>query len=186
VGFELEVCPVGIPEEQGEGESVAAFVRRLATQKAEAAARSETWQASKAAALIAADTVVHVDDHQALGKPADAADANAMLSMLVGRPHYVSTAYAIIAPEEFAPACVEVRTTTVEFQPLDDAAIDAYVETGESFGKAGAYAIQGRASAFVKRIEGNWDTVVGLPVSDVIQSLFALNLLSRFPFATVS
>jgi septum formation protein len=150
------------------GEPAAALVRRLALGKAVAAlplAARGQW-------VLGADTVVVLGNH-ILGKPADAADASAMLSLLSGRVHRVYTGIALLR-EGHGPlqAC---PCTRVGFRELGEAEIAAYVATGEPLGKAGAYAIQGRAAAFVRGIAGSWSNVVGLP-------LFELDaLLRRLP-----
>ena len=110
--------------------------------------------------VIAADTIV-VNDGVVLGKPADAAEAFAMLRSLSGKAHQVMTGMAVICQEKTV-ICTEV--TDVYFRPLSDGEIRRYVETGEPMDKAGAYGIQGGAALFVEKIHGDYYNVMGLPV----------------------
>jgi septum formation protein len=119
------------------------------------------------AVVLAADTVV-VAGGEILGKPADSADARRMLRLLSGAVHDVHTAVVIRAQSTERS---EVVTTRVWFQALEDAQISWYVDSGEPEGKAGAYAIQGRAARFIERIDGSWSNVVGLPVATVYRLL---------------
>ncbi len=103
-----------------------------------------------------------------LGKPADAADARRMLGLLSGRTHTVLTAVCLVDPAaEPGRVQTSVARTNVEFAPLSHAEIAWYVASGETAGKAGAYAVQGLASRFVTRIDGSYSNVVGLPVAVV-------------------
>jgi len=124
---------------------------------------------SEAVPMLAADTVVDLDG-LALGKPSDAADATRMLGMLSGRKHAVHTAFAL-APAPNATWVEERATTRVRFYPLAPSEIAEYVATGEPFDKAGAYGIQGRAASLVEEIEGDFYTVMGLPLARVIRAL---------------
>lgn len=111
--------------------------------------------------LIASDTTVCIDG-EILGKPRDAEDARRMLTALSGRRHeVVSGIYLSLDGRE----AVSHAVTGVEFAPLTDREIDAYIRSGEPYGKAGAYAIQGLAAAFVRGIRGDYFNVVGLPVN---------------------
>jgi len=125
------------------------------------------------AVILAADTVVVVDG-KILGKPLDSDDARRMLSLLAGRVHDVHTAVVV---RHGAALCYGVVTTRVWFQRLAEAEISWYVSSGEPQGKAGAYAIQGRAARFIERIEGSWSNVVGLPIATVYQFLHELHLI---------
>ena len=112
--------------------------------------------------IIAADTVVVIDG-TVLGKPGDEEDAKRMLRMLCGRWHTVLTGLAVLtAPEHLEFTSFE--ETRVKFKKLSDREVEFYVATGEPFGKAGGYAIQGYASLFIDRLEGCYFNVVGLPV----------------------
>jgi septum formation protein len=115
--------------------------------------------------VLGADTAVIVEG-QVLGKPADPDDASRMLRMLSGRSHQVLTGVCLVrAPGRLES--LEHSSTTVWFRDLSGAEIRDYVSSGEPFDKAGAYAVQGRASRFVTRIKGCYSNVVGLPVSRV-------------------
>ncbi len=120
--------------------------------------------------ILAADTIVMVDG-QVLGKPADADDAKRMLRLLSGREHTVMTAVYLSWPgsESAVRQQARVERTVVEFAPLTEEEIDWYVASGEPMDKAGAYAVQGLASRFVRRINGSYSNVVGLPVAVVYQ-----------------
>ena len=144
-GYEFEVAPADIDERRLDGEPPLAYVRRLAREKAAFVARGRPE-----AVVVGADTVVVIDD-AILGKPADDADAAGMLRRLSGRAHEVLTGVALHSPH--AQRC-DVDTTRVTFRELTDEEIAWYVWSEEPVGKAGAYAIQGRASRFVTRIEG--------------------------------
>lgn len=113
--------------------------------------------------VLGADTVVALDGH-IYGKPKDAADACRMLAALSGRAHTVSTGIALALGGEVFQDAV---TTKVFFAPMSRAEIEQYVQTGEPMGKAGGYAVQGRAAAFIERIEGSYSNVVGLPLHAV-------------------
>lgn len=117
--------------------------------------------------VLAADTMV-VDQGELLGKPRDSAHAARMLTRLSGSRHEVVTGVALARGGVVES---DVASTTVEFRALARAEVDAYVATGEGLDKAGAYAIQGGAAAFVARLEGSWDTVIGLPIA-LVRQLF--------------
>jgi septum formation protein len=120
--------------------------------------------------VIAADTVVALGT-RLLGKPADAADARAMLHALQGREHLVATGVAVARGARLESGVAQAR---VAFLPLLGPQIEAYVATGEPFDKAGGYALQGAAAAFARLVEGSPDTVVGLPVELLRRLLEAL------------
>ena len=124
--------------------------------------------------VLGADTIVVVDG-EVLGKPGDREEAAAMLRRLSGREHRVVTAWAAVDCRDGAVRR-GVSTTTVTFRDLDAATIDAYVATGEPDDKAGAYGIQGRGALLVARVDGDWPTVVGLPVGDVVPVLRELGV----------
>ena len=175
VGVAYELLLPGV-EEDAEAletvcadESPAAYVQRVTHAKADAAV--QRWQRRQLppAPILCADTTVALDD-RVLGKPADAADAVAMLRQLSGRRHQVLTALVLHDPAsgQRQSAC---SVSDVWFDTLDDARIDAYVATGEPFGKAGSYGIQGRAAAWVARIAGSFSGIVGLPLFELDQLL---------------
>jgi len=125
--------------------------------------------------FLGADTAV-VLDGDVLGKPRDDADAARMLARLGGRIHEVVTAYEVY-DKAAGRRDGGIVTTRVEFKALDAAEIDAYVATGEPRGKAGAYAIQGRAASMVRRVEGSYTNVIGLPLCEVVETLAAMGAL---------
>lgn len=169
-GFTIVTCPQDIDESPKVGEKPEALVERLAYQKALAA----RFEAKPGDVILAADTIVALDGIK-LGKPADADDAKRMLRMLSGREHTVSTGVCIIVGEKDTSVPLSIKsffeTTKVEFFELSDAEIDAYVATGEPMDKAGAYGIQGLGRALVKRLDGDYFNVVGLPVARVLRML---------------
>lgn len=162
-GYQFHVVPADVDEQVLEGESPVDYVRRLAIVKAEAAAIADPRTV-----VLAADTTVSIDRH-ILGKPEDEADARRMLAHLAGREHAVHTGVAV---RHGTDVVSEVATTRVHFLPLSDAEIAWYVRSGEPDGKAGAYAIQGRAARFIDWIEGSYSNVVGLPMH-VVHRLLA-------------
>lgn len=117
--------------------------------------------------VLGADTLVLLDG-KPLGKPVNKDDARHMLRKLSGREHYVYTGVAILSEGR---RVIFTTVTKVEFFPLSDREIDAYIATGEPMDKAGAYGIQGRGCLLVKRIHGDYFTVVGLPVAEVVRHL---------------
>jgi septum formation protein len=124
--------------------------------------------------VLGADTVV-VCDGVVLGKPADDREAAVMIRLLSGRWHDVLTGVALWHAER---RCDDVASTRVAFRPLSDSDVTWYVASGEPSGKAGAYAIQGRASRFVTRIEGSYSNVVGLPMEVVDRLLRSIGILT--------
>ncbi len=143
------------------------YVLRLAREKALAAADMIHARRLAARPALAADTTVVCDD-VILGKPADAADAARMLGLLAGREHRVLTAVAVARGD-----AVEVRVSEsrVWFRALAADEIRRYVATGEPNDKAGAYAVQGRAAAFITRIEGSYSGIMGLPLAETADLL---------------
>ncbi len=167
-GLPAVIRPANIPEAPQPGESPAAYVSRLAREKALAVT------ATPQEAVLAADTTV-VAGQSILEKPADAAAARSMLLQLSARSHEVLTGVCLIWQGQLIE---HVERTLVEFAPLTPEEIAWYVSTGEPFDKAGGYGIQGFASRFVSRIEGCFFNVVGLPVPRVYQMLQQANLLA--------
>lgn len=163
-GYAFDVAPAQVDETPEPGEASNVYALRVARDKARVAAADYRLAES---VVLAADTVV-VRDGQLLGKPRDPDDAARMLSLLSGGWHEVLTAVVVISGERER---AEVETTRVRFVPLSPADIAWYVASGEPEGKAGAYAIQGRAARFIDRIEGSWSNVVGLPVATVCRLL---------------
>ena len=158
----FEVHPAHIAEDPLPGEPAKACAERLARQKALAVARQRPQDF-----VLGADTVVVVDG-QLLGKPSDAADAARMLRMLSGREHQVITGVCLVVSGQSSSAS---ETTHVTVSEITDKEIADYVASGEPMDKAGAYAIQGIASRWIPRIEGDYSNVVGLPMALVCQML---------------
>ncbi len=160
LGVEHGVLEVDVIEERQPGEPPEDYVSRVAREKAGAGLLQV--MSSPGALVLGADTEVVLGD-RVYGKPVDGADAARMLRELSGRAHRVLTAVWLLdaGREEHL-----LSETTVEFCALDESDIAGYVDTGEWRGKAGAYGIQGRAGAFVPRIEGSYTGVMGLPVHE--------------------
>lgn len=164
-GVKFSILPANVDESLHPGEPAAVYVERLAREKALAAAR----KTGRGDWVLGADTAV-VAAGQILGKPCDQDDAMRMLRLLSGGSHSVVTGFCIVR----APNSVEAlhhAVSTVIFRPLTIDEMQVYIETGESFGKAGAYAIQENGDKFVERIEGDLNNIVGLPVADVLVDL---------------
>ena len=157
-GYEFTAAPTDVSEEYLRGTPPMQIVEQLATRKASAAAK-ENPQAT----VLGADTLV-VLKGRVLGKPKDEADAKAMLALLAGNVHQVYTGYCIISGSNLL--CGH-ECTSVEFYPLNETEINAYVATGESMDKAGAYGIQGRGALLIKRIDGDFYNVMGLPIGKI-------------------
>lgn len=168
-GQRFEVRPSAAPEPVPGAERPRDYVRRVARAKAEEVGREVPgrW-------ILAADTVVVAGD-TILGKPLDGHDARAMLRRLSAREHEVLTAWVLLDP---SGACFRdgVVSTSVRFRALTTEEIEAYVEGGEPLDKAGAYAIQGEAKAFVERFDGSHTNVIGLPLDQVREACRAAGL----------
>ena len=149
------------------GELPADYVVRVTQAKLDAARRRWRRSGLRPAPILCADTTVALG-RDVLGKPADAADALATLTRLAGRTHRVITAVAVASGRRQWQA---ISVSRVRFGPIPAAAIDAYVASGEPFGKAGAYAVQSGAAAWVERIEGSYSGIMGLPLFETAQLL---------------
>lgn len=167
IGIDCRVGPVAIDETPAPGESATALVERLARAKATAAV-----PAAGAAVVLAADTCVEVDG-ELLGKPVDAAAADAMLARLSGRSHHVHSGIAVAADGATAASVV---TTRVTFRAITPAERAAYWASGEPADKAGAYAVQGLGAIFVRSLEGSYSNVVGLPLFETAARLAAVGI----------
>jgi septum formation protein len=189
IGLAPVVRPADLDESPLPGERADALVLRLALAKAARAAAGATETGATAAVsarvgaagdevVLAADTEV-VLDGRALGKPADDAEAETMLTALAGRTHEVMTGLAVRRGELVV---TERVVTTVTFRPLRPTEIAWYLATGEARGKAGAYALQGAGAALVDRIEGSDTNVIGLPLPATVALLRAVGL-EPFPAA---
>jgi len=153
------------------GESAGAFAARVATAKARFGLEVLGMRQLAVRPVLAADTVVVVDS-EILGKPADRAEAASFLRRLAGRMHEVRTFVAVACG---SPARLELVTaesvSAVRFGPLTEAQIERYCGGGEPYDKAGGYAIQGMAAAFIERLEGSYSGVMGLPLFETAQLL---------------
>ena len=164
---------IDVDETPRTGESPDEYVLRVTRDKAQAAVDSVRKRRLAMRPVLAADTTVVCDD-VILGKPADAADATRMLGLLAGRSHRVLTAVAIADGDAVATRMSESQ---VWFRALDEGEIRRYVATGESVDKAGAYAVQGRAAAFITRIEGSYSGIMGLPLAETAELLRSHGLI---------
>ena len=165
-------APPGEDEPQHPGESAADYVQRTARDKAE---RGRDWlraQALPVLPLLAADTTVILDG-QVLGKPADRDDAIRILQALSGQTHQVHTAVALWTGDRLLEA---VSITHVRMRPLELDEIARYCDSGEPYGKAGAYGIQGLAGIFVANIDGSYTGVMGLPLFETANLLRAAGI----------
>ncbi|MBL0042008.1 MAG: septum formation inhibitor Maf [Xanthomonadales bacterium] len=160
IGVVFEPLEVGVDETPAGGESPLDYVRRVAREKAGAGLLQVA--AVPGALVLGADTEV-VLDGLVFGKPADAADAARMLRLLSGRTHQVISAVALVSAGREVES---VSVSEVRFAMIDEPAIAAYIATGEPFGKAGAYAIQGRGATLVAHLSGSFSGVMGLPVHE--------------------
>lgn len=171
LGVRFGLLDVDVPEQRLPGEPPETYVSRVAREKAGAGLLAVVG--SPGAVVLGADTEVVLDD-VVYGKPADAAQAREMLLGLAGRTHrVVSTVWLVDAGRERCATCI----TQVAFAALSPAQVDAYVATGECFGKAGAYAIQGRAAAFVSHLSGSHSGVMGLPLHETARLLREFDLI---------
>jgi len=168
-GLEFKVAAANLNEDLLENESAAAYVQRLAEEKAQV-----VWNAHESfdtpndpLVVLGADTCVVVDGH-ILGKPTDTADARRMLKLLSGRTHAVLTGIAVVTGTKVLR---DLDITQVTFNCVTDSEIAQYIVSDEPLDKAGAYAIQGYAARWIPRIEGCYFNVVGLPIARTIALL---------------
>lgn len=165
IGIDPHVLTLDVPEQRQPGEPPEDYVNRVAREKAGAGLLQVA--AVPGAVVLAADTEVILGD-TVYGKPVDAGDAARMLSELSGLEHRVLSVVWLVSAGYEAHAVSESR---VRFATLAPAAIAAYVESGEWQGKAGAYAIQGRAAAFIAHLSGSYSGVMGLPLHETAHLL---------------
>ena len=171
VGLEFEVIPADIDESVRPDETPGAYVARLSADKAATVAK----RVGPDVIVVAADTTVDVDG-LILEKPVDAGDARRMLGLLSDRTHLVHTAVTVlpsglsfgVGSAKTGPSATIVFETSVEFVGLTPGTVEWYVATGEPFGKAGGYAIQGAGAALVRRIDGSVTNVIGLPLAETL------------------
>lgn len=166
VGWEFEKVVPDVDESIIEGETPEEYVLRAAKMKADVI--GETYPDKL---ILAADTVVVIGD-QILGKPRDLEDAKSMIELLSGQIHEVLTGVAL---SRDGKSRVEMQRTRVEFATLRDPEVTFLVETGSPLDKAGAYAVQAQAALFIKKIDGDYWNVVGLPISLVYKLAMELN-----------
>ena len=172
LGLDFGVLDLDLPEQQGSDEPAADYVRRVAREKAGAGLMQVV--AVPDAVVLGADTEV-VLDGTVFGKPADAADAASMLRRLSGRTHEVITSVWLVSAPREAQA---VSVSQVTFGAMSDADIDIYLASGEWQGKAGAYAIQGVAQAYIAHLSGSYSGVMGLPLFETAGLLREFGLLA--------
>ncbi len=163
LGLTFEVDAADIPEIPRDGEAPEEFVSRAATEKAAHVAERHPgrW-------VLGADTVVALGD-EILGKPRDRDDARRMLTALAGTTHRVCTGIALLLGRELPD--VMVVSTEVVFRTIEAAEIEAYIDSGEPFDKAGSYGIQGRGGRFVVSVSGSYSNVMGLPLIETAELL---------------
>ena len=169
IGVTFAVIEVDVPEQRSMDESPRHYVSRVAHDKA----RAGLAACGDASALVLGSDTEVVLEEEVFGKPSDPDDAAAMLRRLSGRTHEViSAVWVVDAHRQFSEVCV----SRVRFATLDEATIAAYVATGEPFGKAGAYAIQGRGGTLIEHLDGSYSGVMGLPVFETARLLRALGI----------
>jgi septum formation protein len=170
VPFEVRTADI---DESWHDEAPHAYLERIARAKLDAIRGLELGEAT---GVLVADTIVVAPGGGVLGKPRDDDDARAMIERLAGATHEVSTRFEI-APVAGPVAHAETVTSRVTFRAVTAQEAAAYAATGEGRDKAGAYAVQGRAAAFISRIDGSYTSVVGLPLSEVVMAMRALGWL---------
>ncbi len=167
LGIESRVFPVDIDERVLPGEAATDYVSRLARSKATTAVSRLPAEGPSGPLVIGSDTCVEIGG-EILGKPVDSAHARAILAKLSGNVHHVHTAVCLLHEQQCW--CV-TSSSDVVFMTMSPALIERYVDTGEPEGKAGAYAIQGLAARFVKRIDGSYSAIMGLPLHETAELL---------------
>lgn len=169
LGVTFSALNVEVPEERGHAEAPHAYVERVARDKARAGLATLAARERAAALVLGADTEV-VLDGEVFGKPHDAEAAVQMMRRLSGRTHEVISAVWLVSGDrELGDVCV----SQVRFTMLEVPTIAAYVATGEPFGKAGGYAIQGRGAALIEHLQGSYSGVMGLPLFETARLLRA-------------
>ena len=163
LGVQFEAIPSNILEVRQTGESPADYVLRVARDKAQFVAKQVKERGLPVFPVLGADTEVILDG-EILGKPQDRVHGMALLRRLSGRTHEVLSAVCLVDQNSEHAA---LSTSRVTFSRLTEAEIAQYWETGEPADKAGAYAIQGKAAAFIERLEGSYSSVMGLPLHEL-------------------
>ncbi len=177
LGLEFEVCPSNAPEPPpAPGERPEDYARRMARVKT-----MEVAVLYPESVVLGADTIVVRADvsgpEAVLGKPADDADALAMLASLSGKEHMVVTGCCLALPGKSIPV-VQAVSTRVRMRQSSEGELSAYIATGEPHDKAGAYAIQGLGAFLVESVQGSYTNVVGLPVAEVVELLLAAGVIA--------
>lgn len=173
-GISARMCPSSIDESCLPGETPEGHALRLASAKAR-----EVSAKCSGRFFIGADTIVVIDD-EIMGKPVDSIDAERMLRKLSDSSHAVITAYTVLDAQT-GEEISEAVTTLVYFRHLHDEEIHAYIASGCPFDKAGAYAIQGAAAQMIRRIEGSYTNVVGLPLCEIVEALRKMGAIFSAP-----
>ena len=167
-GAEVDETPMA-------GEAPRDYALRVAIAKAQAGLQVVARRATgMIKPVLAADTTIALDN-TIIGKPADAADAKRILNALSGRSHVVITAVAVAFADQLE---TRISESIVSMAALSDAQIQRYIDSGESMDKAGAYAVQGRAAAFITRIEGSYSGIMGLPLAETVELLAVFHIAS--------
>lgn len=179
IGFDPEVSVSEIPEERRSGESGVAYTARLAVEKAQDVADRVADEEDRPEWLLAADTVVTLDD-AVLEKPADDREAEEMLEAMSGRWHAVCTSFCWLH-RRLRERFVETVSTDVRLRDLSTELIESYVATGEPMDKAGSYGIQDYGSLLVRELRGSYFNVVGLPICEVVEALENMGVLEIHP-----
>jgi septum formation protein len=178
LGVPTVVCAADVDESLYEGEAPDPYLERVTQAKLDAVRARVS--APLESCILVADTVVVASDGGILGKPRDDDAARAMIERLAGATHHVRTRFLLATVTSSPPAHAQTVVTRVTFRAVGTDEARAYATTGEGKDKAGAYALQGAASAFVERIEGSYTGVVGLPLCEVVVALRGLGWL-RWP-----
>lgn len=176
LGIAYEVVVTDIDETRKAEEEPLKYAERLAFEKAVSGCLNQTTQSVFS---LGADTMVVCED-QLFGKPVNTQHAREMLRALSGKVHQVITAVALVHSSS-ERVWKSVQSTDVQFRPLSEDTIERYVATGEGNDKAGAYAIQGIASALVIKIHGSYSNVVGLPAAETVDMLLEAGVISHWP-----
>jgi septum formation protein len=171
LGVPFVVRTADVDESTRPGEAPHAYLERVTSAKLDAVRGLDL---GAACGVLVADTMVVAPDGGILGKPRDDAEAASMIARLSGATHEVSTRFALSDAAPTAPIAwvrAQTVTTRVSFRVVHAEEAAAYAATGEGRDKAGAYAVQGRAAAFIERLEGSYTSVVGLPLSEVVVAM---------------
>lgn len=174
VGFEYEICPADIDETIPSDTPIELVAEFLSRKKA-----LSVLEKNPAAVVLGSDTIVVLDGN-ILGKPHDTAEASDMLHRLSGKAHRVYTGVCVCSSEK---TLTLTSFTDVYFRKLSDKLIDAYIATGEPMDKAGAYGAQGLGSTLIKKIDGDFFTVMGLPIADTTRLLSQFGVVGALPMA---